>query len=134
MEGLSVSASVKARVYAAEWISTGEFFNDPAPCVKSVTKVIRTGLGSYFRDLGVSQTVTNVTLQGWVALTRKGDYQTPDIHRGATIRGVYYVAMANCEPPAGCIDCITPIDVQEATFLRGYRAPIAAWFRVADHW
>ena len=84
-----------------------------------MTKVIRTGLGSYFRDLGVSQTVTNVTLQGWVALTRKGDYQTPDIHRGANIRGVYYVAMANCEPPAGCIDCITPIDVQEATFLRG---------------
>ena len=109
----------KFRAHQGGYYSTGEFFNDPAPCVKSVTKVIRTGLGSYFRDIGVSQTVTNVTLQGWVALTRKGDYQTPHIHRGANISGVYYVAMANGEPPAGCIDFITPIDVQEATFLRG---------------
>ena len=48
----------KFRAHQGGYYSTGEFFNDPAPCVKSVTQVIRAGLGSYFRDLGVSQTVT----------------------------------------------------------------------------
>lgn len=107
------------RAHQGGYYSTGEFFNHSAPCVKSVTKVIRTGLDNYFSDVGVNETVTNVALQGWVALTRAGDYQTPHIHRGANISGVYYVAMANCEPPAGCIDFITPIDAQEATFLYG---------------
>ena len=107
------------RAHQGGYYSNGEFFNDSAPCVKSVIKVIRSGLDSYIRDIGVTESVSNVTLQGWVALTRSGDYQTPHIHRGANISGVYYVSMVKCDQPEGCIDFITPIDVQEATFLYG---------------
>ena len=107
------------RAHQGGFYSTGELFNQPEPCVKQVMSVIRNGLNSYFEDLSISQSIVDVTLQGWVALTRAGDYQTPHIHRGANISGVYYVAMANCEPPQGCIDFITPLDVQEATFLSG---------------
>lgn len=107
------------RAHRGGYYSNGEFFNDQTPCVQSVVNVIRNGLGEYFKDIGVAETIANVNLQGWVALTRAGDYQTPHIHRGANISGVYYVSMVNCEQPAGCIDFITPIDVQEATFLQG---------------
>lgn len=107
------------RAHQGGYYSDGTFFDEQAPCVQTVMQVVRKGVSSYIQDIGVSDTVTNVKLQGWVGLTRAGDYQTPHIHRGANISGVYYVSMANCEPPAGCIDFITPIDVQEATFLRG---------------
>lgn len=107
------------RAHRGGYYSNGEFFKDKTPCVEAVIKVIRTGLNSYLRDIGVSDTVANVGLQGWVALTRAGDYQTPHIHRGANISGVYYVSMANCEPPEGCIDFITPVAAQEAMFLQG---------------
>ena len=107
------------RAHQGGYYSDGHFFDDSAPCVSSVVKVIRAGLENYIRDIGASKTVDRITLQGWVALTRAGDYQTPHIHRGANISGVYYVSMAKCEPPQGCIDFITPIDVQEATFLYG---------------
>jgi len=82
------------RAHQGGFYSTGEFFNQPESCVKEVVGVIRGGLNSYFADLSVAQSIVNVSLQGWVALTRAGDYQTPHIHRGANISGVYYVSMS----------------------------------------
>jgi uncharacterized protein (TIGR02466 family) len=107
------------RAHQGGYYSDGEFFKNQVPCIKEVAGVIRGGLNHYFKDIGVADSIANVALQGWVALTRAGDYQTPHIHRGANISGVYYVNMSSCEPPQGCIDFITPIDVQEATFLYG---------------
>ncbi|NER03047.1 MAG: hypothetical protein F6K17_10635 [Okeania sp. SIO3C4] len=56
----------------------------------------------------------------WVALTRSGDYQRPHVHTGATISCVYYVTIPDCPSPQGRIDFITPIDVQEMTFLPNF--------------
>ena len=88
------------------------------PGVRDVQNLFKRSLEDYLRELDVLQTLKQLQLQGWVALTRSKDYQTPHVHAGSTISGVYYVQFPKVEEPAGCIEFITPIDAQEMTFLK----------------
>jgi len=107
------------RAHRGGFYSPGTFFESDLPGVAGAKAVVRTGLEAFLRELGVAASVERIEVQSWVALTRAGDYQTPHVHAGAMLSGVYYCAVPDEPEPAGCIDFITPIDVQEMTFLKG---------------
>lgn len=108
------------RAHRGGFYSDGTFFDMALPGVGEVQQLFRSALDDYLRELDVLHTVKRIHLQGWVALTRTQNYQTPHLHAGSTVSGVYYVQIADLEEPAGCIDFITPIDAQEMTFLKGH--------------
>ncbi len=107
------------RAHQGGYYSAGTFFESKTPEVEEVVRLVRTGLDRYLDDLGVAATVSRTRLQGWVAHTRASDYQTPHLHAGSTVSGVYYVTVPERPEPEGCIDFITPLDAQECTFLKG---------------
>ena len=108
------------RAHRGGYYSDGTFFDMNLPGVREVQKLFGNALEDYLRELEVLHTVKKIHLQGWVALTRAQDYQTPHVHAGSTVSGIYYAQMADLEEPEGCIDLITPIDAQEMTFLKGH--------------
>ena len=109
------------RAHRGGFYTDGDLFENPSDDVKVVMRLIQQGLEDYYEALGVKASVTQTGIQGWAALTTVGDYQTPHLHAGATISGVYYAHVPDTlEEPEGAIDFITPVDVQESTFLKGY--------------
>lgn len=107
------------RAHRGGYYSPGTFFDSNLPGVAGARAVVQNGLQAFFNELGVAPTIERVELQSWVALTRAGDYQTPHVHGGSMLSGVYYCVMPDAPEPEGCIDFITPIDAQEMTFLKG---------------
>lgn len=107
------------RAHRGGYYSPGTFFDASLPGVAGARDVVSAGLNAYFQELGIAGTIERIELMGWVALTRAGDYQTPHVHAGSMLSGVYYCTMPDAPEPQGCIDFITPIDAQEMTFLKG---------------
>jgi uncharacterized protein (TIGR02466 family) len=106
------------RAHQGGFYTDGTFFEADLPGAKEVRELFSRSVQEYIKELGVENTIQSVVLQGWIALTTTDDYQTPHVHRGATLSAVYYVECPDLPEPQGCIDFITPIDVQEMTFLR----------------
>src|SRR5262249_20186730 len=107
------------RAHRGGYYSDGSFLDSGLPGVDGVRTVIATALDAYFKALGIAHTIVRSELEGWVALTRPGDYQTPHVHADSMLSGVYYCVMPGAPEPEGCIDFITPVDAQEMSFLRG---------------
>ncbi len=110
------------RAHQGGFYTDGTLFEQKLPGINRVRNLFTDSLREYIDEMGASKNVKSIQLQGWLALTRGGDYQTPHIHRGASISGVYYVEVPDekkAPDPEGCIDFLTPVTEQEMTFLAG---------------
>jgi len=108
------------RSHQGGYYSGGNFFKLPVNGAKAVAELIMEHVENYMDQLGIKQRhdIQNIRFNSWVALTRKGDYQAPHLHRLATISGVYYVKVPKCPSPQGCLDFISPVSEQEMSFFR----------------
>jgi uncharacterized protein (TIGR02466 family) len=108
------------RSHHGGYYSRGGFFASGADGAKELAKRLQLGFSEYIAELTAPEygRVADLRFQTWVGLTRSGDYQRPHVHPGATLSCVYYVTVPDRPSPQGRIEFITPIDMQEMTFLR----------------
>jgi hypothetical protein len=109
------------RAHQGGFYTAGTLFESTLPGIAEIRELARRGIQDYIARVNPDHPPpVSVQIIGWAAVTRERDYQTPHVHAGATLSGVYYVAVPDKPEPEGCIDLITPIDVQEMTFLSGF--------------
>jgi len=83
--GHAGQASVKGGVTSGCYYSDGTLFDKYLPGITGIKQLYTAAVGEYLKDQGVERMVNSVHKQGWAALTRTTDYQTPHLHRGPTI-------------------------------------------------
>lgn len=112
------------RAHRGGFYSRGGFFASGLDGASELSALAHKSVRRYIASLTSHDYAKEVDLRftTWVALTRQGDYQTPHVHFGSTISGVYYVCVPACPPPQGCLEFITPVGEQEMSFLRPMRA------------
>jgi|GEM_PF-1625131 len=109
------------RAHQGGFYTKGDFFDMPhLPGVTDMRQIAAKAVVDYIRQAtGRTDLPSRIQLISWAALTRARDYQTPHVHAGATLSGVYYAVAPPRPEPQGCIDFLTPIDQKEMTFLKG---------------
>ena len=107
------------RAHHGGFYSKDPFFSSSADGAAEVGALIRKSFLFYLYSLNINvkKSIDTIRFESWVGLTRSGDYQTPHVHRGAAVSGVYYVKVPDCPKPQGCIDFISPLNSQEMSFL-----------------
>ena len=107
------------RSHHGGFYSKGQFFSSSVDGAAEVEFILRKNFFHYLSELNidVKRSIETIVFESWVGLTRSGDYQTPHVHPGAAVSGVYYVKVPDCPKPQGCIDFISPISSQEMNFL-----------------
>ncbi|MFK5950296.1 MAG: TIGR02466 family protein [Methylococcales bacterium] len=108
------------RAHQGGYYSRGGFFAANTDCTRKLASLVQQNIRQYLGEVVSVEyaDLANFKLQTWVGVTRRGDYQTPHVHAGANISGVYYVTVPDCPEPQGNIEFITPVDAQEMSFLR----------------
>ncbi len=109
------------RAHQGGFYTKGDFFEAAdLPGVAEMRQIAARTTVDYIKQVtGRKDLPSRIQLISWAALTGPLDYQTPHVHAGATISGVYYVAVPKRPEPQGCIDFLTPLDLKEMTFLKG---------------
>ncbi|MGZ0188599.1 MAG: putative 2OG-Fe(II) oxygenase [Alphaproteobacteria bacterium] len=99
----------------------GDFFEmQHLPGVADMRQLAAKAVVDYIRQVtGRTDLPSQIQIISWAAITKARDYQTPHIHAGATLSGVYYAVAPPRPEPQGCIDFLTPIDLKEMSFLKG---------------
>ncbi|MDF1721041.1 MAG: putative 2OG-Fe(II) oxygenase [Minwuia sp.] len=110
------------RAHQGGFYSDVTFFQDAPDGAAELQPIVARAVTDYItRVLGGSLRQGRVEISAWVGLHRERDYQTPHVHAGTTISGIYYVQVPPGKPePQGCLDILNPLDLQEMTFLRGF--------------
>ncbi len=110
------------RAHQGGYYSDVTFFQDAPDGAVDLQPIVAQAVTDYIRQvLGGPLRQGQVEISAWVGLHRAQDYQTPHVHAGATISGIYYVQVPSGKPePQGCLDLLNPLDLQEMTFLRGF--------------
>jgi uncharacterized protein (TIGR02466 family) len=109
------------RAHQGGYYTKGDFFEmTDLPGVMDMRRIAANAVVDYIRQAtGKQDPPGRIQIISWAALTRARDYQTPHVHAGATVSGVYYAVAPPRPEPEGCIDFLTPLDVKEMTFLKG---------------
>lgn len=109
------------RAHQGGFYTKGDFFErQDLPGVQEMRQVAAKAVVDYIRQVtGRTDLPSRIQIISWAALTRARDYQTPHVHAGATLSGVYYAVAPPRPEPQGCIDFLTPVDLKEMTFLKG---------------
>lgn len=109
------------RAHQGGFYTKGDFFElETLPGVQRMRQVAAKAVMDYIRQVtGRTDLPSRIQIISWAALTRARDYQTPHVHAGATLSGVYYAVAPPRPEPQGCIDFVTPLDLKEMTFLKG---------------
>lgn len=108
------------RAHQGGFYTKGDFFDmEQLPGVAEMRKIAAKATVDYIRRVTDKQDLPpRIQIISWAAITRARDYQTPHIHAGATISGVYYAVAPPRPEPEGCIDFLTPVDGKELSFLK----------------
>jgi uncharacterized protein (TIGR02466 family) len=109
------------RAHQGGFYTKGDFFEkQDLPGVTEMRAVAAKAVVDYIRQVtGRKDMPSRIQIISWSAITRARDYQTPHVHAGATLSGVYYAVAPPRPEPQGCIDFLTPLDLKEMTFLKG---------------
>ena len=109
------------RAHQGGFYTKGDFFdNDTLPGVAEARQMVGKAVIDYIRQVtGRKDLPSHIQIISWAALTHANDYQTPHVHAGSTLSGVYYAVAPPRPEPQGCIDFLTPLDLKEMTFLKG---------------
>lgn len=109
------------RAHQGGFYTRGDFFDmQDLPGVEEMRQLAAKATIDYIRRAtGRQDLPSRIQIISWSAITKARDYQTPHIHAGATISGVYYAVAPPRPEPQGCIDFLTPLDVKELSFLKG---------------
>lgn len=110
------------RAHQGGFYSDATFFQDAPDGAADLQPIVANAVTGYIQQvLGGPLRQGRVEISGWVGVHHAGDYQTPHVHAGTTISGIYYVQVPPDKPePQGCLDILNPLDLQEMTFLRGF--------------
>jgi len=108
------------RAHQGGFYTKGTLLTMDLPGIAELRNVIASAVTDYVRRLVPGNERPKIELIAWAALTHEGDYQTPHVHAGANVSGVFYLTVPEKPEPEGCIDLLTPVDLQEMTFLKGF--------------
>lgn len=108
------------RAHQGGFYTDGGLFTRKIPELAAIKSLAADSTEAYLTKLNKQKPVTaSCSINGWAALTRAGDYQTPHVHAEATLSGIYYAHVPNRPAPEGCIDLLNPITAQELSFVPG---------------
>ena len=105
------------RAHQGGFYTKGDFFDmEQLPGVAEMRQIAAKATVDYIRRAtGKQDLPSRIQIISWAAITRARDYQTPHVHAGATLSGVYYAVAPPRPEPEGCIDFLTPVDAKELT-------------------
>ncbi|MCI5055147.1 MAG: 2OG-Fe(II) oxygenase family protein [Flavobacteriales bacterium] len=114
------------RSHVGGFYTPGDLFEKSLPGIGEIKAIIFENVKTYINQVretgcGRKQIIPDhqIRLNGWAALTRKGNYQAPHVHAGSNISGIYYLQVPSVPEPQGNIDLLNPVILQEMTFIPG---------------
>ncbi len=108
------------RAHQGGFYTKGGLFNMSLPGIPELRQLVGAAVRDYIQRVAPANATPKIELIAWAALTQERDYQTPHVHAGANLSGVFYLEVPDKPEPQGCLDLLTPIDLQEMTFLKGF--------------
>lgn len=114
----------EGRAHVGGWYSRNALLQHESSAVRTLRSFVAASLRQYMAEVvsPVFAKEAGLRVAAWAALTRQGEYQTPHVHAGTHLSGVYYVKTPQRPRPEGALALITPVGEQEMEFFSSISA------------